>query len=384
MELVRPPHRLLCVANYKANTGYAWDFIESLYARVADDLAKEGIRTFVAYPEIDEPPRPLLGSAAQAVVLDFKLGKSDAIEPVTEFIRRENVHVLYLTDWPSWSWAYPRFRKAGVRRIVVHDHVSGEVHPASGIRRVLKYLLMRTPGLVADLVIAVSDYVARRQKESGMVPPGRVVRVWNGVPEYTGPECRGLAHRLFRVESNRPLVMCACRAAEYKGVHHLIRAFDRVLANWRDGARPALLYFGDGPYFAELNRLRDSLASRDDIVVGGYRADSRELLAAADLCVIPSVWHEACPLAVLEAMAMGKTIVASRVGAIPELVQDRQQGILVPPADESALAAAISRLLLDRQLAATLGQAARRRAREEFTPERQIDSLHRLIRQCFQ
>jgi len=60
---------LLCVANYPANTGYAWDFIERLYAKIADHLVTHGVRTLVAYPEIAEPPRTLANSAAEPVVL---------------------------------------------------------------------------------------------------------------------------------------------------------------------------------------------------------------------------------------------------------------------------------------------------------------------------
>jgi hypothetical protein len=107
---------LLCFANFCSNTGYAWDFIESLYARVADHLAESGIRTFVAYPEINEPPKSLDGSVAKPVELALSLDGRRSLQPVIEFIRRENVRVLYLTDQPAWSWAYLRLRWAGVRR----------------------------------------------------------------------------------------------------------------------------------------------------------------------------------------------------------------------------------------------------------------------------
>src|SRR5713226_8722120 len=86
---------LLCVANYPANTGYAWDFIERLYARIADHLALHGVRTLVAYPAIPKAPRTLEGSVAEAVVLDVALDTPASIRGTEGFIRREQVRVVY-------------------------------------------------------------------------------------------------------------------------------------------------------------------------------------------------------------------------------------------------------------------------------------------------
>jgi glycosyltransferase involved in cell wall biosynthesis len=373
---------LLCFANFCSNTGYAWDFIESLYARVADHLAESGIRTFVAYPEINEPPKSLDGSVAKPVELALSLDGRRSLQPVIEFIRRENVRVLYLTDQPAWSWAYLRLRWAGVRRIVVHDHVSSGYQRIRGAKRFLKYALMHTPGIVADRVITVSDYVASRQIESGMIPAAKVTRIWNGIAPFTGRNAVEV-RELFSLPADAPLVMCACRAADYKGVHHLLRAFDQVVLNWRGETAPILLYVGGGPQLEELHRIRESLASKARITLAGFYPESRLLLAAADLCVIPSVWPEAFPLAVLEAMILGKPTIASRVGGIPELIEDNKCGFLVPPGDEAALATAISKLLNDRQLADSLGQSARERALDVFGLERQLDALREIFLKCF-
>lgn len=117
--------------------------------------------------------------------------------------------------------------------------------------------------------------------------------------------------------------------------------------------------------------------------MAGFYPESRLLLAAADLCVIPSIWAEACPLSVLEAMVLGKPAIASRVGGIPGLIEDGKHGLLVPPGDEAALAAAISKLLNDRQFAQSLGQAARQRALDAFGQDRQLDALRKIFLNCF-
>ncbi|MDQ3644532.1 MAG: glycosyltransferase family 4 protein [Actinomycetota bacterium] len=105
----------------------------------------------------------------------------------------------------------------------------------------------------------------------------------------------------------------------------------------------------------------------------------RAALERADVFVLPST-SEGLPVALLEAMAHGKAVVASRVGGIPEIVEDGREGLLVEPGDPQRLASALARLLEDRALARTLGAAARARA-AELSPERVADRLDVLYRE---
>jgi glycosyltransferase involved in cell wall biosynthesis len=379
------PGAILFVANFPANTGYAWDFIEGLYAGVATRLAPYGVRAFVAYPKIARPPQPLRGTAAQPILLDARLESVASLRQTVAFVRRERVNVLYLTDRPARSFYYPVLRAAGVRAIVVHDHTSGAGTIPRGIKRLTKWTLARVPGLVADQVIGVSDFVARRQREVGMIPAQRVTRVWNSVAVPTPPASRSddvtrAARRALDLDANAPIVACTCRATPEKGVDHLLRAFDR-LPSHSDRPAPILVYAGDGPAFAGLRALRDSLPplSRDRIRLLGYRADREVLLDAADVCVVPSVWEEAFGLAALEAMARGKPVVATAVGGIPEIVRHGVTGLLVPPADERRLADAIAALLVDGAAAARMGSNARDDVAERFTPATQLTRLTELV-----
>lgn len=375
-----PSPALLCVCNYPSNTGYAWDFIESLYAAIATRLAADGVRTFVAYPVIDAPPRTLHGSAAVPVTLDARLADSRSVEATSKFIRQENVGVLYLTDRPAWLLNYAKVRRAGLRAILVHDHTSGARSVPHGFRRWLKAAIARSPWIVADMVIAVSDYVARRQVDTGMMPPDRVVRVWNGIPvPATNAAANASLHAALNLDAGRPIIACACRAAAEKGVPVLLRAFDILRRGPHSGAAPILVYMGDGPDFDNIKRTREGLASRDDIVLTGYRRDAGALIAGADVCVMPSLWQDALPLAVMQPMALALPVIASAVGGIPEMIEDGKSGLLVPPGDESALATALERVLADRAFSASLGRAARDRVATLFTPEAQIDALSNLV-----
>lgn len=379
------PETLLCIANFASNVGYAWDHIERLFGRVADHLATHGVRTVVAYPKLQTRPRSLEGSAAHAVELDGSLRTRASLDAVTSFIRRENVKTIYLTDRPARSLAYLRLRRAGVRHIVTHDRTSGARMSPTGPKRFLKWILGRIPWVGADSVIAVSDYVARRQIEVGLVPASRVFRVHNAHHAPADiPVPDGSAQRSLGLSPERPLIVAASRASREKGIAHLMRAFDMLVSGVEElSPRPVLVYAGDGPQLPELLSLRNTLGAREDILLPGYRRDAAQLIDAAAIVVVPSVWQDAFPNAVLEAMLRAKPVVATRVGGIPEMIEDGVTGVLVEPADETALAEAMRSLLRDPAKARALGMSARNRAAARFTPERQMRQVAAVLERGF-
>jgi glycosyltransferase involved in cell wall biosynthesis len=294
---------------------------------------------------------------------------------MVQFVRRENVQVLYLTDRPLWSPWYRSLRSAGVRRIIVHDHTSGVRTVPTGIRRAVKRALVRVPGVAADVVSAVSDFVAERDRAVALIAPESVRRVWNGVDpiqpdsEADRPDVRtllGLSH-------DTPVIGCACRAAPEKGVDVLFKAFDLVCRT--NASPPVLAYIGTGPESNRLAELRDSLQSANRIHMLGYLSGASGLLRTANVCVVPSVWEDAFPLAVLEMMARGRAVVATRVGGVPEMIEDGRSGLLVTRTDVNALAEALTRVLESPSLQNTLGRAARDRASRMFTANQQLEQL---------
>lgn len=379
--MIHPPLTVLFVANYPANVGYAWTHIERLFAQVADRLATLGVRTLVAYPAITETPATLDDSSATPIEHPVHLDDRRSVRATASLIRRENVQVLYLTDRPAWHQAYPHLRLAGVRSLVVHDRTSGVRTIPRGVRRMAKSLLVRVPWLVADTVVAVSEYVRQRTLEVGLLPRHRVVTVYNGFPvvRRDGVPMLATSHRALGIDRSRRIVACTCRASREKGVQHLLRAFDVLAREFPHNRRPALVYLGDGPFYPELARIRDGLASRDDILLGGHRSAVMELLRDASLFVVPSVWQDAFPNAVLEPMAWGKPVIASRVGGIPEMIVDGETGLLVPTGDENTLAQAMAALLRDPERAENLGGAARRRVETNFAPETQVQKIAGIV-----
>jgi glycosyltransferase involved in cell wall biosynthesis len=375
------PPTLLCVVTFPANVGFAWTFIEGLYAKLADQLVKHGYRTLVAYPRIDAFPKSLEGSAAIPVVLDASLETAAQRRSVAAFIRKENVQVLYLTDRPAWHPAYRQLRRAGVRSIVVHDHTSGERTIPRGLRKLVKWVLVRRPGMMADMTICVSEYVRKRAREVTLLPESRVVKVWNGVPVPRDIETSDQPlHDQLHIAPDRPLIVCACRATQEKGVSDLFMAFEQLRSRW-DASKPtpALVYIGNGPEFETLQRLRDTLIHKDDVFLPGYMMNAADLQRSATVCVVPSVWQDALPLAVLEVMARGRPVVGTAVGGIPEMILDNETGRLVPPQSPGALADAIDSLLKNPQEARRLGVAARERVKRYFNETEQLQVLLAIV-----
>lgn len=377
------PPTLLCTATFAANTGFAWDFIERSYAKMANQLVQHGVRTLVAYPTIGDPPRTLTGSAAGHVVLDTELKTWSARMRMAQFVRKENVQVVYFTDRPLWSFWYPFLRRAGARRIIVHDHASGERTAPTGMLRAAKRVLVNLPGVAADVTVAVSDFVAERDRAATLIPPERIRRVWNGIDSLQPSDDanRPDVRTLLRLSPETQLIGCASRATREKGVDILFNAFDRVCGATDKSL--GLVYIGSGPQFSELEALRAALPCAEKIHMLGYLPGAADLLRNATLCAVPSVWQEAFGLSVLEMMVRGRPVVATRVGGIPEIIEDGVSGLLVPPSNVSALAEALTRVLGSPQLQNDLGRAAQQRASRLFTAERQVSEMLDTFRDVF-
>jgi glycosyltransferase involved in cell wall biosynthesis len=133
-------------------------------------------------------------------------------------------------------------------------------------------------------------------------------------------------------------------------------------------------YAGDGPALEDFRRQADTHRLRRFHFLG-RRNDVPELVGSATVAVVPSLWAEAFGLTVAEAMAAGVPVVASSVGGIPELIDQGETGMLVPPGDASALAAALRELLDDPARRARMGPKARETAWVRFSHTRVADEL---------
>lgn len=168
------------------------------------------------------------------------------------------------------------------------------------------------------------------------------------------------------IGADEAVILAVGRLSREKGQEHLIRALARLppaAAPWR------LLLLGSGPDLERLQTLAGALGVSRQILFVGFRADVASYYAIANAFALPSL-TEGSSNVLLEAMAAGIPIVATRVGGNPEIALHEQTALLVPPADPTALADALMRLLTDGDLASRLTMAAQARAAVEFSEQR--------------
>jgi glycosyltransferase involved in cell wall biosynthesis len=164
------------------------------------------------------------------------------------------------------------------------------------------------------------------------------------------------------------------------------KAFDvliRAAALLADRASEArILIVGDGEQRDQLQQLARSLGVQERVIFAGRRLDVPDILAALDLAVCCSDF-EGSPLSVMEYMAAALPVVATRVGGVPDLIDDGVEGRLVPPGDAEALADAIAGLLADPALAKTMGQQGQQRRAREFDIDVMVRRLESLYRELY-
>lgn len=223
---------------------------------------------------------------------------------------------------------------------------------------------------------AVLDAVSDRERPA----PGKCVVIPNGVAVPQTPPVRPdpLPAPLRGLPSDRGIIFCTARLAREKGLDILLRAAAICVQR---GLDIAVLVAGEGPLRRELEQLADSLNIRDRVLLAGFRNDIPDLLAAAHVFVLPAQ-NEPFGIALLEAMAAARPVVATAAGGPLELIEPGRSGLLVPPADPQALAGAIAALFTDPDRARTLALAGRQRVLalfDERSVVRQIQSLYQEI-----
>ena len=368
---------LLFVANFSADTGYAWATIEAVLRRVGERLVEDGHTVTIAYAAMPQGPSiQMRGAPFDFITFDYArtTGLGGALA-FARTLRSRKVDALYLTDQNTWSWQYLLYRAAGVRRLILHDRTSGDRDRPGGLARLVKRALHSVRWLSADACIAVSRYVMDRLIEVNRVPPRRVHLVYNGIDlQRFDVPVSTLLHELTGVPASVPLVICSGRAQPYKGFQTVIDAAALLQAK---GVDAGFVYCGDGPYLRELQGLAAGRGLKRFFFLG-KRTDVPQLLKSATICVVPSLWAEAFGLTVVEGMAAGLPVIASAKGGIPEILEE-VGGVLVPAGDASALAGAMRQLIGDEGARKQLGARGRTVACEKFSLERVANNLYGVL-----
>ncbi|SHM58478.1 Glycosyltransferase involved in cell wall bisynthesis [Caldanaerovirga acetigignens] len=256
------------------------------------------------------------------------------------------------------------------RRVVLTRHWMGKKSEMGIFRPLINRIFYQ---LLTDRVIAVSRAVKVSLMEIG-VPAWLIKTVYNGidVPNISG-NC-GKLRKELNMPERIPLIGMIGRLVPEKGHEYAIRAMPEVLKKFHD---TRLVLVGDGPFRPYLEDLCGKVGVKDKVVFLGFRKDVEEIAIDFDVILMPSL-SEGLPLALLESMALGKPVVASEAGGIPEIIKDGENGVLVPPKDEGALAEKIIRLLTSNEMREKLGENARQTVLSKFTAKIMAENTMRI------
>jgi glycosyltransferase involved in cell wall biosynthesis len=230
-------------------------------------------------------------------------------------------------------------------------------------------------------VVTVCEDIKRVIVRSGGLPPEKVHVVYAGVDlSLFDPEKAhgGRIRREWGVAEDETLLL-QVSAREYKGWRDLL-AGAAMIARDHPKLKIALVACPDEEVKAAVLSHARSLGIGERVIATGYRRDMPDVLSAADVVADLSWGGLGITGTLREAMALERPVIASSAGGNPELVENGRSGLLVPPRDPPAFAAALERVLGDRELARSLGEGGRRRVAEGFTVEARVDGIEALYR----
>jgi glycosyltransferase involved in cell wall biosynthesis len=294
-----------------------------------------------------------------------------AVIRIRELLAMHEVDVLHTHGYKADMYGWKAARAEGVALVATCHNWAGRRFKMRAYAALDRLVLGRF-----DRVATASEAVAgvlRRWR----VPGGKLATIPNGVDleRFAGA---APALRPWISKGRRRVIGFVGRMVPEKGGELLLRSAKAILRTHPD---VTFVMVGEGPARSTWEALAAELGISAHVVFTGTRKDMPELYASLDMLVLPS-FNECMPMCLLEAMASGKPVIASRVGAVEQVIVPESTGLLIGPGDGVALEESIGRLLRDPALAARLGHAGRERVTGRFSSEVVAESYLGLYRQA--
>jgi sugar transferase (PEP-CTERM/EpsH1 system associated) len=284
--------------------------------------------------------------------------------PGNRTFRNVRPDIVHTHSWGTLCEGLLAARLARVPKVVHGEHGTLQLKPYQA--RIQRLAWGRV-----DRLLSVSSRLAERMAEGTGFSLERVHVIRNGVDlSRFGTVARAAARRELGLDDDVFVIGTAGRLVPVKDQGLIVEAVAELS---RRGRRVVALIAGEGPLLDELRAHAAAKGVADVIRFLGHRPDLERVFAALDIFVLSSI-SEGLSNTILEAMASGLPVVATRVGGADELVLDEATGVLVPPRSAGALADAIERLAADPERRKAMADAARRRACDEFAIERMMEN----------
>ncbi len=287
--------------------------------------------------------------------------------------KKESIDLLHVNNggYPgaySCTSAVLAARWAGIRRVVyVVNNIAASYRSPL---RWLDYPFDRMAARTVSAFVTGSRYAGEALGRVLRLQTSQLVNIPNGIlPREVTESREEVLRRLGIGDAGRLLIGVVAVLEERKGHIYLLKALKLLKDQGFEKKMPLLVMEGEGPERSRLEEFVLGAGLTEDVLFAGKEPNVFNLMNAVDVLALPSISHEDFPNVVLEAMSLGKPVIASRFAGIPEQVENLKNGILVGPKDTAGLAAAIEKLANDGALRERLGQAGLRRFEERFKAE---------------
>lgn len=298
------------------------------------------------------------------------LGKGDQADrlmplKLARLIRRERPDIVHSQSWSGVDAALAILLTPGVK--LVHSEHGRNYHDLRG-QTLLRRLARRGVYQRADTVFAISGEVREFYCRQTNFPIERMQVIPNGinVRRIDDADARGVREELG-IAPEDFVVGTVARLDPNKDTMTLLKAFAAI----PQSTKLKLLIVGDGEERSRLEEFVNSAKVNRSVIFAGLRRDTPRLLKAMNVFALSSL-SEGMPLTVLEAMAARLPVVATAVGALPEMVEEGKTGFLVSAGDVEAMSAKLGRLAADRRLAKSFGEEARRKVERKFSLDQML------------
>jgi sugar transferase (PEP-CTERM/EpsH1 system associated) len=316
------------------------------------------------------------GEAANELRDDVRcidLGKGERADrwmpwKLARIIRRERPDLVHSQSWSGVDTALAMAFAPGVRLVhSEHGRNFHDLHGQSLARRIARRWLYQRANAVFAISAEVREFYCRQTN----FPLERMQVIPNGVDlrRIDAADGNGVREELG-IKPEEFVIGTVARLDKNKDTMTLARAFAE-LTTINTGAALKLLIVGDGEQRAALEQFVSERGLNRNVIFAGMRRDVPRVLKAMNVFALSSL-SEGMPMTVLEAMAARLPTVATAVGALPEMVEEGKTGFLLSVGDAATMAERLHQLMLDRQLAKTFGEAARRKVERNFTLERML------------
>jgi glycosyltransferase involved in cell wall biosynthesis len=305
-----------------------------------------------------------------------------SVRRMRDIIRELRPHILHTHTAKAGAIARAAALVSGEARppILVHTfhgHVlKGYFDP---VRTVFFKEVERSLARVTDALVAVSPEVRDELVAAGIAPREKFAVIRLGIPleERLGDATADLDYRqLYGIPEQAFVVGWVGRMTDVKDTDAVLEIVGAARAK---GLDVALVMVGDGPDRERLEQLAHDLGIARSTFFVGYQPEVAGYYELFDAFLLPSV-NEGTPVSAIEALASGTPVVATRVGGVPDVVRDGEDGFLFEPGDTDAAAERLARLASDPALRTTLGESGRERVLERYSVARLVDDVDRLYR----